>query len=59
MVPDYTKQYQRKSDGSSWKDVYKRQPFKMRNSLMTMRLTYDITGDAYSTVCLLYTSRCV
>lgn len=25
-------------------------PFKMRNSLMTMRLTYDITGDAYSTV---------
>lgn len=25
-------------------------PFKMRNNLMTMRLTYDITGDAYSTV---------
>lgn len=25
-------------------------PFKMRNHLMTMRLTYDITGDAYSTV---------
>ena len=25
-------------------------PFKMRNSLMTMRLSYDITGDAYSTV---------
>ena len=23
-------------------------PFKMRNSLMTMRLTYDITGDAVS-----------
>ena len=25
-------------------------PFKMRNNLMTLRLTYDITGDAYSTV---------
>ena len=25
-------------------------PFKMRNSLSTLRLTYDITGDAYSTV---------
>lgn len=25
-------------------------PFKMRNHLMTMRLTYDITGNAYSTV---------
>ena len=25
-------------------------PFKMRNSLMNMRLSYDITGDAYSTV---------
>ena len=25
-------------------------PFKMRNNLMTMRLSYDITGDAYSTV---------
>lgn len=25
-------------------------PFKMRNHLMTMRLSYDITGDAYSTV---------
>ena len=25
-------------------------PFKMRNNLMTMRLEYDITGDAYSTV---------
>lgn len=25
-------------------------PFKMRNNLSTMRLTYDITGDAYSTV---------
>ena len=25
-------------------------PFKMRNHLQTLRLTYDITGDAYSTV---------
>jgi hypothetical protein len=25
-------------------------PFKMRNNLTTLRLTYDITGDAYSTV---------
>jgi len=25
-------------------------PFKMRNNLATVRLTYDITGDAYSTV---------
>ena len=25
-------------------------PFKMKNNLMTMRLSYDITGDAYSTV---------
>lgn len=25
-------------------------PFKMRNNLSTLRLTYDITGDAYSTV---------
>lgn len=25
-------------------------PFKMRNQLQTLRLTYDITGDAYSTV---------
>jgi len=25
-------------------------PFKMRNTLTTLRLTYDITGDAYSTV---------
>lgn len=25
-------------------------PFKMRNNLMTLRMTYDITGDAYSTV---------
>ena len=25
-------------------------PFKMRNNLMTLRLSYDITGDAYSTV---------
>ena len=25
-------------------------PFKMRNHLQTVRLTYDITGDAYSTV---------
>ncbi len=25
-------------------------PFKMRNNLSTVRLTYDITGDAYSTV---------
>lgn len=25
-------------------------PFKMRNSLMNMRLSYNITGDAYSTV---------
>lgn len=25
-------------------------PFKMRNNLMTLRLGYDITGDAYSTV---------
>ena len=25
-------------------------PFKMRNSLMNMRISYDITGDAYSTV---------
>lgn len=25
-------------------------PFKMRNNLNTLRLTYDITGDAYSTV---------
>lgn len=25
-------------------------PFKMRNHLMTMRLSYEITGDAYSTV---------
>lgn len=25
-------------------------PFKMRNNLMNMRLSYDITGDAYSTV---------
>ena len=25
-------------------------PFKMRNHLSTVRLTYDITGDAYSTV---------
>ena len=27
-----------------------RTPFKMRNHLQTLRLTYDITGDAYSTV---------
>jgi hypothetical protein len=25
-------------------------PFKMRNNLTTLRLSYDITGDAYSTV---------
>ena len=25
-------------------------PFKMRNQLQTLRLSYDITGDAYSTV---------
>ena len=25
-------------------------PFKMRNNLSTLRLSYDITGDAYSTV---------
>ena len=25
-------------------------PFKMRNHLQTLRLSYDITGDAYSTV---------
>ena len=25
-------------------------PFKMRNHLQNLRLTYDITGDAYSTV---------
>lgn len=25
-------------------------PFKMRNTLSTLRLSYDITGDAYSTV---------
>ena len=25
-------------------------PFKMRGHLQTLRLTYDITGDAYSTV---------
>lgn len=25
-------------------------PFKMRNNLMTLRLSYNITGDAYSTV---------
>ncbi len=25
-------------------------PFKMRNNLMTLRMSYDITGDAYSTV---------
>jgi hypothetical protein len=28
-------------------------PFKLRNQLTTMRLSYDITGDAYSTVMVL------